>query len=94
MARFRYKFCYETVLKSAAELVCSFWILEVAFATDRCVGYSCISATLLRVKYIDTIAKEEWLLFGDATFTLHGVGLVVGVMIGVVIQFLLDSLRI
>jgi hypothetical protein len=75
------------MLKSAAELICSFWILEVAFATDRCVGYSCISATLLCVKYIDTIAKEEWLLFGIATFTLHGVGLVLGVMIGVLFNF-------
>jgi hypothetical protein len=90
MARFRYKLCDETVLKSAAELVCSFWILEVAFATDRCVGYSCISATLLCVKYIDTIAKEEWLLFGIATFTLHGVGLVVVVIVRSVIQFFIS----
>ena len=87
MARFRYKLCDKTVLKSAAELVCSFWILEVAFATDRCVGYSCISATLLCVKCINSIAKEEWLLFGDATFTLHGIGLVVGFVVGVLFNF-------
>jgi hypothetical protein len=42
------------------------------------------------VKAGDTIAKEEWLLFGDATFTLHGVGLVVGVIVRSVIQFFIS----
>jgi len=90
MARFRYKLCDETVLKSAAELICRFWILEVAFTTYIVLGSGCIGATLLRVKCINTIAKEELLLFGDATFTLHGVGLVVVVIVRSVIQFFIS----